>query len=132
MDKASLATLAVAVIAALSAWASQRAASRASTTNTNTTSRVEMEKEAYDRARAYDTETISRQDAEIAELRSEHNNCAEEIKTLKLQMQAKDEEINTLRNRIARLEQGLSNNLEELLRERLREPDTGYNDPTFQ
>lgn len=118
MELVNIGTILVALIAAAGAWASQRAASRASMANTSTSSRVEMEKEAYDRARAYDTETIKRQDAEIAELREEHQKCAEEIKTLRARYEA---EIELLRQRIARLELGLSDNLEEILRERLRE-----------
>lgn len=71
MSVTAIVSIAVAVIAALSAYASQRAAARASTINTTTTSRVDMEKEAYERARTYDTETIRRQDEEILELREE-------------------------------------------------------------
>lgn len=63
----AITSILVAVVAALSAAASQRAASRAS----SQTSRLDMEREAYERARAYDTETIRRQDVEIDELRSE-------------------------------------------------------------
>lgn len=132
MDAANIATIIVAVIAALSALASQRAAARASTRNVSTSSRVEMEKEAYDRARAYDTETIKRQDAEIAELRAEmaevktkHSTCTAEIERLKA---AHEEENSALRVRIARLETGLHTNLEELLRERLNEPESDGSD----
>lgn len=71
MDATAIASIVVAFIAAASAYASQRAASRASTMNANTTSRVDMEREAYERARSFDTETIRRQDVEIEELRKE-------------------------------------------------------------
>lgn len=63
----AIASIIVALVAALSARASQRSAAKASTT----TSRLDMEREAYERARAYDTETIRRQDVEIDELRAE-------------------------------------------------------------
>jgi predicted RNase H-like nuclease (RuvC/YqgF family) len=56
-----------------------------------------MEREAYDRARAFDTETIARQDREIEELRSE-------MADLKDQLRNKDREIHDLRNRIFILE----------------------------
>jgi hypothetical protein len=69
MDPINVGSIIVAVIAAAAAYASQRAAARASTLNTTATSRVEMEKDAYNRARAFDTETIRRQDEEISELR---------------------------------------------------------------
>ena len=79
MDWGNWVTILVAVIAALSAYASQRAAAKATTLNTSTTSRVDMEKEAYDRARKFDIETIERQDAEIAELRADKAALLREI-----------------------------------------------------
>lgn len=113
MEVVNVATILVAVIAAAGAWASQRSASKANLQNTVTTGRVDMEKEAYDRARAFDTETISRQNSEIAELRTDHEACAKTIRSL-------EEEIRTLRMRINKLERNLDHNLEELLHERLR------------
>lgn len=76
------ATVLVATIAALSAWAAQRAAARASVLNTSNTNRTDMEKEAYERARAFDTGTIARQDAEIAELRAAVAELRDEIRRL--------------------------------------------------
>jgi predicted RNase H-like nuclease (RuvC/YqgF family) len=99
MDGASLASLLVAAVAAAGAWASQRAASKASTKNVDATSRVEMEKEAYDRARSYDTETIKRQDEEIKELREDNKRLHAEVQML---MQ-----------RIARLERGIPTEVKE-------------------
>jgi predicted RNase H-like nuclease (RuvC/YqgF family) len=61
----------VAMIAAWSAIQAQKAAAAASRTNTETASRLEAEKEAYERARKFDVETINRQDTEIQELREE-------------------------------------------------------------
>lgn len=60
-----------------------------------------MEKEAYDRARAYDTETIRRQDLEIEDLREDNKRLHAENRVLK-------DELELLRIRIARLEHGLS------------------------
>lgn len=120
MDAVNVATVIVALIAALGAWASQRAASKSATRNVTVASRVDMEKEAYDRARAYDTETISRQDNEIKELRLEHESCEEKIEKLRAKYES---EIDILRLRIARLEGVMHTRLEELLRERLDEPD---------
>lgn len=95
-------------IAAGGAWASQRSASKASTVNTSVTSRLEAEKEAYERARAFDIQTIERQQAEIKDLR---------------------DQVVVMRERIAKLE-GKSpmsmSNLEGLLGERLK------NDPGDQ
>ncbi len=100
MDPISIVSIVVAVIAALSAYASQRSSAKVSLDTNATTSRVEMEKEAYDRARSYDTETIRRQDTEIEEIRAENKELREEVKSLK--------------ERIARLEKAsLLLNLEE-------------------
>lgn len=79
MDWGNWVTILVAAIAALSAYASQRAAAKATNLNTTTTSRVDMEKEAYDRARKFDIETIERQDAEIAELRADNQDLHDKI-----------------------------------------------------
>lgn len=77
MDATLVATVLVAVVAGLFAYASQRSASKASklntqatVINTETTSRVDMEKEAYQRARKFDLETIARQDIELVQLRA--------------------------------------------------------------
>lgn len=87
-DWGDLVTLAVAAIAALSAYASQRAAARASTMNTSTTSRVDMEKEAYDRARKFDIETITRQDAEIEDLRRDNKDLHEKVDVARAEARA--------------------------------------------
>ena len=79
MEFANIVTIIVAVVASGSAYASQRAASRASTMNINTTSRVDMEKDAYERARKFDLETIARQDAEIDALRRDNVQLHEKI-----------------------------------------------------
>lgn len=89
MDATNLASIAVAVIAALAAIASQRSASRASTAG----SRLDAEREAYERARKFDTDTIARQAQELKELREEK----EEL----------EEQVDILRWRVYRLEQGL-------------------------
>lgn len=96
-------TIGVATIAAGGAWAAQRSAARASMVNTSVTSRLEAEKEAYERARAFDIQTIERQQQEIHDLR---------------------EQITMMRERLARLE-GKSpmslSNLEGLLSDRIKE-----------
>lgn len=78
MDATNLVSLAVAIIAALSAYASRRASLKANEAAAKEasraafeTSRVDMEKNAYERARDFDTETIARQTKRIAELRRE-------------------------------------------------------------
>lgn len=78
-DGGSLITLAVAVVAGLFALASQRSAAKASKVNTQTVTAVDREKEAYERARAFDTETIRRQDLEIAELREDNRKLHDRV-----------------------------------------------------
>lgn len=67
MNPLDIGGIVIAVIAALGAWASQRAAANASKVGT----RLDAEKEAYERARKFDLDTIARQDEEIKELRDE-------------------------------------------------------------
>lgn len=97
MDWANVVTVFVAIIAAGSAYASQRAAARASQLNTQTTSRVDMEKEAYDRARKFDIETIERQDAEIAELRRDLTTAEEKIDVARSEARQARSEVRTMR-----------------------------------
>lgn len=99
MDFSTIATITVAVIAALSAYASQRSAAKASTTNTSLTSRTDMEKDAYERARAFDTETIRRQDLELEETRKQNEELREEVRELK-------DQIEILQWRTSQLERG--------------------------
>lgn len=92
----------VAVVAALGAWAAQRASSKASTVNTTVASRLDAEKEAYERARQFDIDTINRQAQDIKDLR---------------------EQLAQTRERLAVLESTKPISLERLLGERLKEPD---------
>lgn len=114
MDAVNLATVIVAIIAAAGAWASQRAASKATRDNTMVGGRVDMEKEAYNRARAFDTETISRQNVEIDDLRVKNESLDKQVQEIK---NLHEVEIRNLRARIARLERDTADNTEEILRE---------------
>lgn len=100
LDPINIGGIVVAFIAAGGAWASQRAAAKANTFNAGMTARLEAEKEAYNRARQFDIETINRQHADIVDLR---------------------EQLSQARERIAVLERGRPSNLERMLRERLEE-----------
>lgn len=68
-----------------------------------------MEREAYERARAFDTETITRQDRELEELRAENLAQAAEVKALKIQINKDETEINELKGRVWRLENRQAN-----------------------
>ena len=82
--------IAVAGIAAGSAYLSNRSANKATTTNTVVGSRLDAEKEAYERARKFDLETIQRQDAEIRELRTEVHSLRIEVAKLQGFQEGKD------------------------------------------
>jgi TolA-binding protein len=97
MNPIDIGGILVAIVAALGAWAAQRSAAKASAAG----SRFEAEKEAYERARDFDTETINRLKEENQELRGE---------------------IKTLKDRIQALEMGKT--LEDLLHDRLKEPES--------
>lgn len=109
MGLVDLGGILVAVIAALGAWAAQRSAARASRINTSVSGRLEAEKNAYERARAFDIQTIERQDAEIAELQEANEVLRNELKRVK--------------ERLRKLEDNIPTALERLLHERLAELD---------
>lgn len=104
----SIASILVAFIAAAFAYASSRSATKSSKMHDASNFRLEMEKDAYERARALDTETIARQSAEIKDLREDNRRL--------------DDRVNTLLYQIIRIQQGLSPNLEEDPDDRADEP----------
>lgn len=75
-------SLIVAIIATFSALATQRASARASRLEKQESNRVEMEKEAYERARKFDTDTISYQSNRIDELKNDATQLRHEKKEL--------------------------------------------------
>lgn len=84
------------LIATLVGWLTNRASNKASVTNVTTSSRVEMEKEAYERARKMDTQTIERQDSELLELEGKFDK-------LKLRLDASEEKNEILTSDLARM-----------------------------
>lgn len=87
MTAANWVTLAVALIAALASISSNRSAARAAGKLRVEESRVNMEAQAYERARAFDTETIARQNQRITEL-------VREVKFLKSEIQSLTKRLN--------------------------------------
>lgn len=78
MTATNAVTLIVAIIAAIASFAAQRATAKAAKEAKLESARLErestrasVEKDAYERARAFDTETIIRQNKRIAELSRE-------------------------------------------------------------
>ena len=104
-----LVSIAVAVIAAFGAWAAQRAAARASTVS----SRMDAEKEAYERARALDTQTINR-------LKEENEELRDTVEDLKAQVKLCNSNIKRLQDRFPISLQGLEGQLRERLKEESR------------
>jgi predicted nuclease with TOPRIM domain len=99
----------VALIAAFGGWAAQRASSRASNANTAISGRLDAERGAYERARIFDTETIRRQDVEIARLNKENQD-------LKVR-------IGILEKRLKHLEDHISPEVERLLNDWVHRAD---------
>ena len=99
----------VAVIAAVSAFLSQKSAQRAHSFNIQVETRLDAEKEAYQRAREFDTETIKRQQDQIDELVEDNKNLSEEVKSLKKQ--------------VANLMQGFPKVLREMVRDHVEGQD---------
>lgn len=105
MEAAVIASILVSLIAAVSGYASQRAAAKASNQNASTSSRTEMEKEAYERARSFDTATIARQDAELIELRKNVKDLNADVKRMSLENEILHEDNHRLRDEVAVLRQ---------------------------
>lgn len=108
LNPIDLGGIAVAVIAAGGAYASQRAAARASNQNTAVTSRLDAEKEAYERARQFDIDTINRQQEEIKQLRERLAVAEDKLRTLETHQRSSQTPISLL-------------GLEGLLRDRAQE-----------
>lgn len=136
MDKVAIwSGVLISLITAMGALASSRASTKASTANAKT----EAEKEAYDRARKMDVETIGRQDAELEEIREQNRLLKEQNEHLNADVKRIDAdnrslhtenrrvlednarlraELRALRLRLTRLERGLHPNDETQITER--------------
>lgn len=122
MDKGQIfSSIIISLIAAAGGYLAARASAKASMKNISTSSRVEMEKEAYERARKLDTDTINRQDSELDELRQNQKALNEDIKLVNRESERVHQEnrliledntrlraeVARLRQRVVRLERGL-------------------------
>jgi predicted RNase H-like nuclease (RuvC/YqgF family) len=131
-----IASILISLIAAVGGWLAARESRKATTTNTNTSSRVIMEEEAYQRARVYDKETIERQKTEIMELREEAEDHEEDIRQLHTandrlyeqnqeilaQNQRLSRSLLELQERLTRMQRGMDPDSTEKIR--MRESDT--------
>ena len=91
-----IATIVVALIGGLAAWATQRNATRATRTTAVEASRTDMEKEAYNRAVAFDTATINRQTGLIEELNERNDRYRERERELEETTESQRDEIKEL------------------------------------
>jgi septal ring factor EnvC (AmiA/AmiB activator) len=100
MDASNIATIVISLIASATAVWTNKNANKAATQN----AKVNVEAEAYNRARKYDTDTIAHQGDEIKELREANAKLEEEVRTSKARF---EEESAKMRKRIDDLERQL-------------------------
>lgn len=93
MNAIDISAIVIALIALGSSWVTSRSASKASTINNETNARVEMEKEAYTRARDFDINTIERQNKEIEKLREENRELKEKLRLLSERLNRLEKEV---------------------------------------
>lgn len=86
-----LAGLAGVIITALATVATQRAAAKAAVRNAELTSRTDLEREAFERAKGFYTDTIDRQAAEIRELEGD-------VERLKAKVAELERDLTTAKN----------------------------------
>ena len=104
MEPGNWAAIFIATVAAIGSWLSHKASSHASIRNSDNESRVEMEKEAYERARKLDTETITRQDDEMSELRTENLQLRKDNEALHAEIRELKARIINLERRVLSVE----------------------------
>lgn len=93
MNAIDFSAIAIALIALGSSWVTSRSASKAATINNETNARVEMEKDAYTRARDFDINTIERQDKEIQKLREENAELKATVEKLTQRLNKLEKEV---------------------------------------
>lgn len=93
MTGVAIASIIVSAIAAVGGWLSARESRKANQTNVTASGRVEMEKEAYVRARKLDTETIERQDKELKELEAKNEKLEAKLNAVQEQNAQLNEDV---------------------------------------
>lgn len=116
----AVATIIAAIIAAFAAIATQRSAAAAAVRNQTMTSRTDIEKEAFERAKGFYTDTIDRQGANIHELEDDVSNLKGRVRALEEELQRERERNQVNEEKIREL-QGQLNLAQTALR--LRYPD---------
>lgn len=136
LNSLGIASILVSIIAAIGAYLSARESRKANVKNTDASGRVEMEKEAYQRARAMDVATIERQEKRIKELEEEaddteltlkqihhaNNQLLERSERLSAENRQLREVVHDLQVRVTRVQRGMDPESTEKIR--MRETDT--------
>jgi septal ring factor EnvC (AmiA/AmiB activator) len=126
MDAGNIAAIITSLFALFGVWASSRNARKATEKNAVVVSTTELEKsrfdaskDAYERARKMDIETIERQDSEIAEIRDQNHRLNDDMKILhadNTHLLADNEQLRIVNERLRRENQELFERLERLER----------------
>lgn len=106
MDAAAataIATVIAAAIAGLVGWATSRTAARAQVQAAQVTTRTDIEKEAFERARAYYGDALDRQDAEIRRQDAEISELHQEVDQLKHQVRGLEHDLALREDEVRRL-----------------------------
>lgn len=93
MNAIDISAIVIAIIALGSAWVTARTSSKAATINNETNARVEMEKEAYNRARDFDINTIEFQNEQIEKLQRENRELKETVRVLTERLNRLEKEV---------------------------------------
>lgn len=93
MNAIDISAIAIAIIALGSSWVTSRTSSKATTINNETNARVEMEKEAYNRARDFDINTIERQKEQIETLQRENRELKQTVQQLTERLNRLEKEV---------------------------------------
>lgn len=93
MNAIDISAIIIAIIALGSSWVTARTSSKATTINNETNARVEMEKEAYNRARDFDINTIERQKEQIETLQRENRELKQTVQQLTERLNRLEKEV---------------------------------------
>ena len=102
-----IAAIIVALLGLLGGYITRQQGIRSKDVESRAERRLRAEDEAYGRARKLDTDTITRQNAEIEDMHSENQDLRERIDRLEVQMDAMRSENHALQLRVTELEQEL-------------------------
>lgn len=97
----AVATVIAAGIGALAAWATGRSAARAQVIAASTSSRSDLEQEAFERAKGFYTDTIDRQAGEIRDLEGDVGRLKGEVSQLRTELAAAREDLGRARAELA-------------------------------